>query len=224
MSLKIKHVVPACLMLAAVGAQAQFTRLKGATISVSATEEFSTPLTSNPTSVSATIGTPPNALAETVSNQTQNSTSKPGILASFEFHPVSWAGIELNYQFAQFDEVYFFNYSSQPTYNQQTRVPVAFHEATAAYQFHPKHIKFQPYVNVGGGYIDFLPYLAAEQWRGAGLIETGVDLPLLKSPHLAMRIQGRALFYRAPNFYNSAISTRTWRATSEPTVGLAYRF
>lgn len=218
-----KYAVALSLMLAAVSAQAQFNRLKGGTLAVSATEEFSTPLTNNARSVNSVVGTPPNALNETVFGQQQGTTSKPGVLAQFGFHPVPWAGVEINYQFVQFDEQYNFQYSSQPGTQQYLRVPVAFHEMTAAYQFHPKHIKFQPYVNLGGGAVDFLPYLANNQWRAAGLVETGFDIPT-PSPHLAIRIQGRALIYRAPNFTNSSISTRGWRVTEEPAVGLAYRF
>jgi hypothetical protein len=223
MKFVVKSVLPLCLVLATVGAQAQFYRLKGATVSVSGTNLWTTPLTNDATSSSAVIGTPPNALNETVSGRQQYATSKAGVLGSLGFHPVAWAGLELNYQFAQFDEVYSFAYSSQPTVSQTQRVPVAFHEFTAAYQFHPPHIKFQPYVNIGGGYIDFLPYLANNQWRGTGLIEAGFDIPT-KSPHLAVRIQGRALIYRAPNFDNTSLSTRSWRVTEEPTAGLVYRF
>ncbi|WP_419804242.1 hypothetical protein [Terriglobus sp.] len=219
----IKHAASLGLMLAAVSAQAQFTRLKGATIAVSATQEFTTPLTNNAGPVSATVGTPPNALRETVFGQQQGATSKPGVLATFGFHPVSWAGVEFNYQFAQFEEQYSFYYAATPGTHRFAPTAVAFHEATAAYQFHPPHIKFQPYVNVGGGAVDFLPYLASNQWRGAGLVETGFDIPT-KSPHLAIRIQGRVLIYRAPNFNNSALSTRGWVATEEPTAGFVYRF
>lgn len=222
MKFGIKSAVTLCMTLAAVSAQAQFNRLKGATISVSATQEFTTPVTNNASSVSTVVGTPPNALRETAYNQQQGATSKPGVMAQFGFHPISWAGIELNYQFVQFEEQYSYNYVGQSA-KQYTRAGVAFHEATAAYQFHPPHIKFQPYVNVGGGAVDFLPYLASNQWRGAGLVETGFDIPT-KSPHLAVRVQGRALIYRAPNFNNSAISTRGWVVTEEPTAGLVYRF
>jgi hypothetical protein len=223
MKFAMKAAVPLCLMLAAVSAPAQFYRLKGTAISISGTNLWTTPLTNDASPSSAVVGTPPNSLRETISGQQQYATSKAGVLATLGIHPVSWAGIEFNYQFAQFDEVYSFNYSSQPAATQSQRVPVAFHEATAAYQFHPPHIKFQPFLNIGGGYIDFLPYLANEQWRGTGLIEAGFDIPT-KSPHVAIRIQGRALIYRAPNFYNSAISSRSWRVTEEPTAGLVYRF
>ena len=222
MKFGIKTAVTLCLTVAAVSAQAQFNRLKGATISVSATQEFTTPLTNNASPFTTTVGTPPNALRQTVYNQQQGATSKPGVLASLGLHPVPWAGIEFNYQFAQFEEQYSFNYVGRSA-KQYQNVAVAFHEATAAYQFHPKHIKFQPYFNVGGGAVDFLPYLATNQWRAAGLVETGFDIPT-KSPHLAIRVQGRALIYRAPNFNSSAISTRSWVVTTEPTAGLVYRF
>ncbi len=222
MKFHMQYAVAFGLTLAAVSAQAQFNRLKGGTLAVSATEEFTTPVTNNATSVSTVVGTPPNALSETTYNQQVGATSKPGVLASFAFHPVAWAGVEVNYQFAQFEEQYSFNYVGLPN-TRYNPVAVAFHETTAAYQFHPKHIKFQPYVNVGGGAVDFLPYLANNQWRAAGLVETGFDIPT-KSPHLAIRIEGRALIYRAPNFNNSAISTRGWVVTEEPALGFAYRF
>ncbi len=222
MKSRIKPIAAVCLMLAAVSAEAQWNRLKGATVSVSATQEWTTPVTNDASPVSAIVGTPPNALRETVFNQQQGATSKPGVLATLGLHPKPWAGVEFNYQFAQFEEQYSFNYVGQAA-TQYQRVGVAFHEATAAYQFHPKHIKFQPYFNVGGGAVDFLPYLATNQWRAAGLVETGFDIPT-RSPHLAIRIQGRALIYRAPNFNNSALSTRSWVVTEEPTAGFVYRF
>ena len=224
MTFKTKFVVPAALLLASIGAQAQFTRLKGATVAVSATGEFDTPITDNASPVIAAVPTVGGGfINQTISAQANNATTKPGVLATFGFHPVAWAGVELNYQFAQYDETYFFAYGSTPAVGYQIRVPVAFHEATAAYQFHPKHIKFQPFVNIGGGAVDFLPYLANNQWRAAGLVETGFDIPT-KNPHIAIRIQGRALIYRIPNFNNPGFSTRNWRVTSEPTAGLVYRF
>ena len=221
----LMRVLPACLLLGAVGASAQFYKLKGAAVAVNGTGVWTTPLTSSPTAATGVVGVTNTGsfLNETATNQQQGATTSAGVLATLGFHPVPFAGIELNYQFAQFSEQYSFNYSSQPTQRQLLNVPVAFHEATAAYQFHPKHIKFQPYVNIGGGAVDFLPQMANNQWRGAGLIETGFDIPT-KSPHIAIRVQGRALIYRAPNFNNSLISSRGWVVTEQPTGGLVYRF
>ena len=91
------------------------------------------------------------------------------------------------------------------------------------YQFHPKHIPFQPFVNIGGGALDFAPNTGQYQWRTAGLLEMGFDLPT-HSKHIGFRIAGRSLYYRAPNFNTAAISTREWRVTEEPSVSTYYRF
>ena len=214
----------AVVAMATVSAHGQFYKLHGASVSVGGTEFFSTPITSSPTGGVYTVtnhdgGT----LQETVSGQQQFTSNAFGGVASMQFHPVAFAGVEMNYAASKYSERYFYNYSSAA--GQITNVTTWSHEATAAYVFHPKHIKFQPFVNIGGGAIDFLPSRpqADNQWRGAGLLETGFDIPT-KSPHLAIRIEGRALFYRAPNFDNPALSTRTWRSTEEPTAAFVYRF
>lgn len=106
---------------------------------------------------------------------------------------------------------------------QRLVMPVTANEATAAYVFHPKHIPLQPFVNLGGGAISFIPQSASNQWRAAGLVEAGLDLPT-ENKHLAIRIEGRSLVYRAPNFNQPAISTRSWRVTDEPAAGVVYRF
>ena len=41
---------------------------------------------------------------------------------------------------------------------------------------------------------------------------------------LALRVEGRALIYRAPNFNNALLSTRSWRVSSEPSASFVYRF
>ena len=99
------------------------------------------------------------------------------------------------------------------------------HEATAAYLFHPHFRKLQPFVGIGGGAIDFVPQnsVVSNQWRGAGLLEAGLDLPT-GNPHLGFRVQGRSLIYRAPNFDSPAVSSRSWVATVEPTAGVYWRF
>jgi DNA-binding CsgD family transcriptional regulator len=49
------------------------------------------------------------------------------------------------------------------------------HEFTAAYSIHPKHIPFQPFVDIGGGFLDFTPRNASNQFRETGLAEVGFD-------------------------------------------------
>ncbi len=223
----LKHItILAAATLTATVGQAQIYKLKGASVSVGATGPFTTALQTNPSNVSYVANnTGGGLLNETASGQQQFTTLSVGFLSSLQFHPAAWAGIEVNYGFNHYSEVFRYNASSATTAQTQ-HVNTYAHEATAAYMFHPKHIKFQPFLNVGGGAISFLPGLpmaADNQWRWTGLLETGFDIPS-GSPHLAFRVAGRSLIYRAPNFYNSAISTRTWRSTEEPTTSAVFRF
>lgn len=223
----LKKALPVALTLsAALGAQAQFYKLHGASVSVGATGNYLETLTSNATPVTFNTVTPQGVtLTNTVSGQTQYNTSSLGFLTSLQFHPVPWAGIEVNYGYQHYQERYSYYLASSPV-RMGTNVPTTTHEATGAYQFHPKHIPFQPFVNIGGGAIDFVPTLGGpNQWRGAGLLETGFDIVMPGTQRkLALRIQGRGLFYRAPNFNNAALSTRSWRVSAEPNASFVYRF
>ncbi|HXB61977.1 MAG TPA: hypothetical protein VNU94_03890, partial [Acidobacteriaceae bacterium] len=97
-------------------------------------------------------------------------------------------------------------------------------EVTGAFLFESHLRGIRPFLALGGGSIDFIPAFAGlhNQWRATGLAEAGFDLPAGR--HFGVRVQGRGLFYRAPNFNNSALQTRTWVATVEPTVGLYARW
>ena len=141
--------------------------------------------------------------------------------------------MQINYGFTHYQERYTYNYAAPGYAGLQTRVPVDAHEATAGYLIHPKHIPFQPYMVVGGGAIDFSPYgngvnatattYGSNQWRAAGLLEAGFDLPV-KYQHVGFRLSGRSLYYRSPNFNNRQISTRSWRVTTEPEASVFLRF
>lgn len=223
--LRLSTVLPALALLAASASPAQvahYAKTHGVSISVGATGNFATPLTSNPRTLTYPTGA---NNTETIYGQNQYITSSPGFLTSFQFHPVPWAGVELNYGNQHYSERFNYNLASKPgTFT--TKFPTTTHEATAAYQFHPKHIPFQPFVNIGGGAINFIPTAGGpSQWRGAGLVETGFEFAMpYTSRKLALRIQGRGLFYRAPNFENTLLSTRTWRVSSEPSASFVYRF
>ncbi len=179
---------------------AQFYKLHQVDLGVNATSPFTRVLTQD---------TP---------NQ-QYTTDTTGFLFSLKEHPVAWAGVEFNYGYNKNSNIF------QNHFGASARVKTVNHEATAAYLFHP-HIKhLQPFVAVGGGAIDFAPSgeAVANQWRGAGLVEVGLDIPT-KNPHLGFRAMGRSLIYRAPNFYTPAISTESWVATVEPAGGVYFRF
>lgn len=224
MSSSIRRILPLVLILALAPAHAQFMKSHGVSVSVGATGQFTTPLTA--TSTTGNYNVPfqsgSTTYAESISNQQQFTTDSAGFLTSLDMHPVAWAGVEFNYSFTHYSERYSFNYSSTSAL-QQVQVPVDVHEATAAYSFHPRHIPFQPFLNIGGGALDFAPGVASNQWRAAGLAEFGFDLPV-HYRHIGFRVEGRSLYYRAPNFYQPAISTRSWRVTAEPSISTYYRF
>jgi hypothetical protein len=218
--------LPLFIALGAIGAQAQYLTTHGASISVGATGQFNTTLNAEPeTSVANAPFTPGGTYPVVVANKQQFPTQSVGFLTSLQIYPVSWAGVEFNYGFTHYQERYTFNYlnTGNPSALQQVRIPTDAHEATGAYLFHPRHIKFQPFIGIGGGAIDFAPSVAANQWRGAGLLELGFDMPVPRT-HVGFRVEGRSLYYRAPNFYQPAISTISWRVTTEPSVSAYYRF
>ncbi len=200
MSLSPVRFLPSALLFAsAIAAQGQFYKLHNVDLGVNAMSPFTKSLTND-------------------SNSVQRTTDTTGFLFTMREHPFAWAGVEFNYGYSKYSQVY-----TAPSAN--ARVNSYNHEATAAYLFHPHFRKLQPFVGVGGGAIDFLPAGGAvsNQWRGAGLLEAGLELPT-KNPHLGFKVQGRSLFYRAPNFYSSLVSSRAWVATVEPSAGVYWRF
>lgn len=198
-------VVNLCLAIfamAVTAADAQVYKLHNADVGVSATGQFTTTLTSDSSAV-------------------QQTTMSPGFIVTLRDHPVAWAGVELNYGFTRYSQRYTFPSGNGGTNYLSDSNSV--HEATAAYLFHPHFRHLQPFVGIGGGALGFMPTLGANQWRGAGLVEVGMDIPT-RDPHVGFRVQGRSLIYRAPNFGIANVSSRSWVATTEPSAGVYIRF
>ena len=160
------------------------------------------------------IGTFTPVLPTNNAGATQSTTDSFGGLFSVKDQPLPWAGLEFNYSFSELTE----RYGLPPNY----RVKTQMEEATGAYMFHPHIHRLQPFIGLGGGYIGFLPSQGTDQWRGAGLIEVGFDVPT-SNPHMGFRFQGRSLIYRSPDYYNGSIGTVNWVATTEPMIGVWYR-
>ena len=223
MKISFFRALSACVAFTAVASQAQFQRFTKGSISVGGTGQFTKVLTANPTA------TPYPFLVQGQQvefiNQRQDTTLSAGFVGKIQFQPLKYAGLELNYGFSHYSELYSYNTTAFPSTTLQPgslRAKTYTHEATGAFLIHPKHIPFQPYVAIGGGAIDF--NTADNQWRGAGLLETGFDIPVMKNGKSGFRIGGRSLYYRAPNFDSSLISTRSWRVTAEPEISSYYKF
>lgn len=200
-------LAPVCaLSLAATCSQAQFYKLHNVDIAGSAIGQFTTPLTVNNPAI------------------VQNTSETMGGEFSLREHPFAWAGIELNYAYFGYNNTYSFQGNGITTQSYTAKVRTNAHEATAAYMFHPRFRNLQPFINIGGGAIDFVPTQTGHnQWRGAGLVEVGLDIPT-SNPHFGFRIQGRSLVYRAPNFQQANLASRSWVSTDEPSAGVWYRF
>jgi hypothetical protein len=181
-------------------AKAQFYKLHEADVSVGGTGQLTTAVTEG-------------------NGNHQRTTDSTGLLLSLRDHPLAWAGVEVNYGYNRFTEDFI-------TKGDQihARVPVNVHELSGAYMFHPHFLHLQPFVNIGGGALDFVPTARpGDQWRGIGLTEVGFDVPT-SNPHFGFRVQGRALIYRAPSFDISAVATQKWVVTTEPSLSAYIRF
>ncbi|QMV19232.1 hypothetical protein GOB94_11500 [Granulicella sp. 5B5] len=142
-------------------------------------------------------------------------------LVTLHDQPKSWAGFELNYQYSRYANRFFVpTGAGQVNYVAQTAV----HEGTAAYLVHLRKMhRFSPYVGIGGGALDFQPPANFHhQWRGAALADIGFDMQT--SSRLGFRLGARDLFYRAPNFSSSVLSSSRWVSSEEPYVGMYVKF
>jgi hypothetical protein len=156
----------------------------------------------------------------------QATTDSPGVLVTVRDQPFSWAGIEFNYQYTKFSERYFVRAANTPINagaNTPVFVPTSVHEATAAYLYHAKMKRVKPYAGIGGGTLYFTPATARpNQWRATGLAEVGLDIQT--SSRLGFRFGGRGLFYRAPNFTDTALASSRWVSSTEPYAGVYIKF
>jgi len=215
----MKKFIPLFLTLcgltaAATGANAQFYKLHGADIGGGGIGQFTRHLNAGNDSVVA-----------------DDPTDSFGGIFSLRDHPVSWAGIEFNYSYAQYHQ-YYRGYASGLGVVYDVPIKTQAHEATAAYLFQPKAhwlhpLRVEPFLALGGGYIDFVPASpnvnGSNQWRETGLAELGFDIPT-SNRHMGFRVQGRELLYRQANFNKPYLASRKWVGTSEPMFGVWYRW
>ncbi len=207
----VKRTLPVLLAFTSLGAHAQFYKLHGASASVGVTEQLSYSVTSE--------DYPGSFIPQ------EYTTNSAGLITSLAFHPKPWAGVEVNYGFTDYSERYAFYYTDG-TLNKFSSVNTYMNEATAAYQFHPRHIPFQPFVNIGGGAVGFVPNSSriSDQWHGAGLVEAGFDIVASRDKKVGFRLEGRSLIYRSPDFGQPELQSDSWRATIEPALSFFYRF
>jgi len=154
-------------------------------------------------------------------------TTSGGILATFRYRFNHTHGIEVNFGHTNNSQVF--------TVPPDTfRVNAGITEFSGAYVLSPFHnSRIEPFVFAGGGmlrfnpanqYIDgFLsPFGANSQKRLAILYGGGVDYRLWKA--LALRVQYRGLFYKAPDFQQTRLFTGAAGHMAEPSAGIVIKF
>src|ERR1700690_3063740 len=165
--------------------------------------------------------------ASSVTSTILTPTTSGGVLGSFRYHFSPKNGIEVNIGHTNNSQIY-----TIPPYT--FRVSAGITEFSAAYVLSPFHAKrLEPFVLGGGGilkfgagsqYIDgfFSSFGARNQTSLAALYGGGADFHLWRS--LALRVQYRGLFYKAPNFTQTRLFTGVYGHMAEPTAGLVIQF
>lgn len=149
-----------------------------------------------------------------------HTTNSGGGYASFRHSYHWWLGYEASYQYSRFTEFY----SGQPFGIQHNM-----HDIGASYYVHGvTALGIQPFAIAGFSLIDFSPTLnggqnAAWQARPGANFGAGINYPLLTS-HLGLRLEYRGVYYKTPDFGQTALTTNTDRITSEPEAGIYFKF
>lgn len=133
-----------------------------------------------------------------------------------------WLGVEGAYSYTRFGS----RYSSLPPV-----VQTNLHEFSVSYLVTaPREFSFglHPFALGGMSALDFAPSLNGGQRKPFQLkpavnAGVGVDHPIL-GPRFGVRVQYRALFYKAQDFGDPNLKTNAFRVTSEPAVGFYLKF
>lgn len=156
--------------------------------------------------------------------QQDKPTAAGGIQASYQHFFNMHSSFEINYGYTKNAQKYFDGFNVN-------RQKAGVHEATMAYVFSvPMTDTLTPFVFVGGGGLFFRPALknndnivdAVSQSEAVILAGGGLDVKM--STRFALRLQYRALLYKAPDFGLTYLSTGQNARISEPAIGLTYRF
>jgi len=130
-----------------------------------------------------------------------------------------WLGYEGAYTYTRFHE----DYTGQPFGIQHNQ-----HEFSGSYYVHGPTVLVQPFALVGVSAVLESPSLnggqnVPYQWRPGVNFGAGANVPLLTS-HIGLRLEYRAVYYKAPDFGEADLTTNAYRVTSEPLAGVYFKF
>lgn len=132
-----------------------------------------------------------------------------------------WLGYEIGYGYTRFAE----HYTGQPFSVQHNM-----HDISGSYLVSTPTsvLGFKPYGLLGVSLIDFSPTLNGGQrapWQAKAALNYGVGIDhSLLVPNFGVRLEYRGLLYKAPDFGETKYRTGSFRQTTEPSIGLYYRF
>ncbi len=179
------------------------------------------------------------AAKQTTGNGTiQTSTKSAAFLGTVRLRFTARQSIEANYARGNDSQIY----TTPFVYRIQSNIS----EFTGAYVFSPIETKhFEPFIFGGAGVLVFNPFEtfvqtvqtsvpSVRQTEFAALYGAGFDyrffsiVPLIRrtpaSTHLALRLQYRGLFYKAPNFKNPTLFTGGLGHVAEAGIGIVIKF
>ena len=155
----------------------------------------------------------------------QDTTSSGGGMISYRQSARWWAGYEVNFGQTKYSESY---------QKAEYRVNHNSSEITAAYLLKsPVYRGVRAFLTVGagamifspssyGGPIALTPNKPVTQAVPMFVYSLGVEHQF--NEHFGVRLQYRGDEYKAPNFKQVSLNTHSLRTTSEPAVGIYYRF
>jgi outer membrane immunogenic protein len=165
-------------------------------------------------------------------NVTINGTNSGGGAVTYRLYFKTHSAIEAGYGFTHSGFYYNEDETAVGGGIVSLNQSAAIHELTAAYLYHFRNDhRIQPFVLAGGGAVIFKPsgssvsntvFGAVTQLRGAYVYGGGIDYHL--SGPFTLRLEYRALNFKAPDFYGAGLTTHSWMRTSAPMIGVAYSF
>lgn len=162
----------------------------------------------------------------------QNESTGSGYLISLRYTKSPWIGAEMNYKFSRFTQNYIYTYHAigGSSYLAPLGIDANVKELTWGYIAHTSHTYagFKPYGGVGLGTTDFVPTPNGgqgqeRQFRATYYWNLGTDYNFSDS-HFGARVQVRQLFYKAPDFGQSYLTSGAHTHTVEPAIGFYARF
>ncbi|MGH9486563.1 MAG: hypothetical protein ACRD04_03105 [Terriglobales bacterium] len=148
-----------------------------------------------------------------------------GLLVGYRLYLNHWEALEVEYSYTRNGQSYITPATAPNTPALNYSITANMQEAVANEVITTPRIGgiFQPFILAGGGALIFSPranftgLVLRNQVRGAANVGAGVDFHIFD---LGARAEYQGLFFKVPDFKNSALAVNKWTYVSQPSVGL----